>query len=69
MTRASGDIPMIALDIINPMRNDHPGGQARKVMIKGFPRCLGIEGPGAVEIANQFFFFVSTLTIGFPWLV
>ena len=38
-------------------------------MIPGFHGGLGVEGSGAVEIANQFFFFVSTLTIGFPRLV
>jgi hypothetical protein len=60
---------MMALDIINPLGNHNTLRQARKVMSKGFHRRLGIAGPGAREMANQVFFFVSILPSGFPRLV
>ena len=59
------DVPLIALEVVNPRRNDDPVSQAGEIMSQSLHRDACLERPGPIEIADQFFFLVSRLITGF----
>ena len=64
MARAQGDIALIVLQIVEPVRDDHPFSQAREVMIQSRHGLPSVQRAWTVEIADQLFFFVSMLMTG-----
>jgi hypothetical protein len=63
---ANVDIADVIRQVIQPMRNGDPGGQTGPVVVKHLNGFLSIESALAVQLANQFSFFVSILITGLP---
>jgi hypothetical protein len=64
VARPQVDIPMILLQIINAMWDDHPLRQTWEVMVKRFHDPLCVQRAGTVQMTDQLFFFVSMLRMG-----
>ena len=64
VTRAQVDRAASLLEVISAVRDRDPVRQTRQVMLPCFHEALRREGAGAIEIADQRFFFVSMLRSG-----
>jgi hypothetical protein len=67
MSCANLDVACIAVQVIQPMWNRHSGCQRFPVMVEdGDGFVLRIGSSFAIELPNQFSFFVSILKTGLP---
>ena len=67
MTGANLDITSIALQVIQSMRNGNARRERLPIMVEDRYRfILGIDSSFAIELPNQFSFFVSILNTGLP---